>query len=259
MTYLQRYLCAALLLASSGSVLALPLSRTEITIYDGDSSAPTGWAGKQEDEEVEPGMVATQGWDLESFFIDNSNNRLGMIAGFNFFNTNGGDERAGDIFIDVNGDHIAGNATNGSGANGNQNVANTFGYDYVLDINWANLTYNVLQLSGSSIVQTARYGQNYGSSPWSYISGGTTLFSNLSFSGDSLLTNLATGKLGGTHYAAYGFDLGFLGANATYTAHFTAACGNDNLMGAVPIPAAAWLFGGALGALGLLKRRLARA
>ena len=79
-----------LLLTVSSLALALPLSRTDITIYDGDSSAATGWAGMQEDDETEPGTVQDQSWDLESFFSYGSN-QLGMIAGYNFYNNLGGD------------------------------------------------------------------------------------------------------------------------------------------------------------------------
>ena len=257
MSTLQRFFSVAILLAASASVMALPVSRTNITIYDGDSSAPTGWAGMQEDDETEPGTVQTQMWDLESFFTYGSN-QLGMIGGYNFFNTNGGDERPGDIFIDIDGGIVPGNATGGGG---NVNVADDFGYEYALDIDWVNLTYNVIQLSPGVIVTTVvNYGINYGSNPWRYVSGGSVIGSG-SFTGDSGLTNAQSGHSGGqgagldVHYAAYGFDLSFLGATP-FTSHFTAACGNDNLMGStVPVPAAVWLFGSAIGALGLLRRR----
>jgi hypothetical protein len=87
----------------------------------------------------------------------------------------------------------------------------------------------------------------------------------LSFTGESGLTNAQAGQSGGQgtganiHYAAYGFDLSFLAPGTNFVAHFTSSCGNDNLMGSstvVPVPAALWLFGGALGALGLLRRRV---
>ena len=259
MSTLQRFLSAAVLLAASGSVMALPLSRTDITIYDGDSSGPTGWSGTQEDDETEPGTVQTQMWDLESFFSYGSN-QLGMIGGYDFFNTNGGDERPGDIFIDIDGGIVPGSAT---GSGGNINVASTFGYEYALDIDWVNLTYNVIQLSPGVIVTTSvNYAINGGSDPWRYVSGGSLIGSG-SFSGDSGLTNAQSGQSGGqgagvdVHYAAFGFDLSFLGAT-TFTSHFTAACGNDNLMGSgtvVPVPAAVWLFGSAIAGLGLLRRR----
>ena len=252
----NRGLLAALILAVPGVVLALPVSFTEITIYDGDG---TGSGFAQEDQETEPGTINDQTWDLESF-ISYGSNQIGMIGGFNFFNNDGGDRRPGDIFIDINGSYIPGNAT---GVDGNTNVPNTFGYEYVLDIDWTGLTYDVLQLSPSSIVQTAAYGINYGSSPWLYISGGSLLGSGYSFTGESGLTDAQTGKLGGSHNAALGFDLSFLGVNSNYVVHFTTACGNDNLMGSggtnttVPAPAAVWLLGGAFGVLGGLRRRAA--
>jgi hypothetical protein len=254
MTTIYRSAYAAVLLLCSGAVLALPVG-TNITIYDGDSSAPTGWAGMQEDNETEPGTVQDQSWDLENFFSYGTN-QLGMVGGYNFFNNLGGDYRPGDIFIDINGGIIAGNAT---GSDGNTNVANTFGYEYALDIDWANLTYNVMQLDPGTVTTTTYYGINYGSSPWAYVSGGSLIGSG-SFTGESGLTDGDTGMLGGSHYAAYGFDLSFLGVS-NYTAHFTAACGNDNLMGSattVPVPAAVWLFGSAIGLLGYGARRRQR-
>jgi len=264
MKSLTQIFSAAILLGASASVMALPVSITDITIYDGDSSAPTGWEGQQEDNEVEPGMVANDSWDLEGFFKDTNNpNQIGIVASYDFYNTNLGlDGRPGDIFIDINGDHILGNASNGSGPNGNQNVANSFGYDYVLDIDWSANTYSLLQLSTSSIVQTALFGQNYGSSPWQYISGAVGTLSSGSFTANSGLTNAQTGKTSGNglHNAVYGFDLSALG-NTTFTSHFTTACGNDNLLGSsgtsvVPVPAAVWLFGSALGLMGLVRRRV---
>ena len=261
MRHVLQLFSAAVLLAVSSTALSLPLSRTDITIYDGDSSAATGWEGMQEDDETEPGTVHDQSWDLEGFFTSGSN-QLGMIGGYDFFNNLGGDRRPGDIFIDINGGIIAGNAT---GSNGNVNVNNTFGYEYALDIDWVNLTYNIIQLSpGVIVTTTVNYGINAGSNPWVYVSGGTNIGSG-SFIKEINLTNAQSGKSGGTgagannHYAAYGFDLNFLGAGTAFTSHFTASCGNDNLMGSstvVPVPAAAWLFGSAIGVMGLLRRRV---
>jgi hypothetical protein len=254
MATFRRAFLAALLLAGPGVALALPVSYSEITIYDGDGSG-SGFA--QEDQETEPGTVNDQSWDLESF-ISYGTSQIGIIGGYDFFNNLGGDRRPGDIFVDIDGNYIAGNA---AGADGNTNVPNTFGYEYVLDIDWTSLTYDVLQLSTSSVVQTAAYGVNYGSSPWLYISGGSLLGSGYSFTGESGLTDLQTGKLGGSHNAALGFDLGFLGLNSSYVVHFTSACGNDNLMGSggtstlVPVPAAVWLLASALGLLAMLRRR----
>jgi hypothetical protein len=261
MIRMLRLVSAPVLLTVSSLALALPLSRTDITIYDGDSSAATGWEGMQEDDETEPGTVHNQSWDLESFFTYGSN-QLGMIAGYDFYNNLGGDYRPGDIFIDINGGIIPGNST---GPNGNVNVNNTFGYEYALDIDWVNLSYSIIQLSpGVIVTTTAAYGINAGSNPWVYVSGGTNIGSG-SFTKEINLSNAQTGMSGGSgtgannHYAAHGFDLSFLGAGTTFTSHFTAACGNDNLMGSstvVPVPAAVWLFGSAIGVMGLVRRRL---
>jgi hypothetical protein len=253
MKTLKPTLWAALILAASSTTMALPVSMTEITIYDGDG---TGSGYAQEDQETEPGTINDQSWDIESFFSYGTN-QIGIISGFNLTNNLGGDRRSGDIFIDINGDHVAGNAT---GPNGQTNVANTFGYDYVLDINWSNNTYNAIQLApGAIVTTTTTYGINYGSNPWAYVSGGTLLGSG-SFTTQSGLSDAQTGKTGGTHNAAFGFDLSFLASNTNYVVHFTQSCGNDNLMGQsttseVPVPAAAWLMGSSLLGLVGLKRR----
>ncbi|MFL0797969.1 MAG: PEP-CTERM sorting domain-containing protein [Cellvibrionaceae bacterium] len=235
---------------------------SEVTIYDGDSKYDTGWYGKQEDQEVEPGMASHQKWDAEGMFFDGTN--LTMVGGFDFLNgvagyTGVGSEKdftSGDIFIDIDGDRIAGSTT--SAINGQLNVANTFGFDYVLDVNWAAGTYDVLSIDTQSTVTTAYYKANYGSSPWLYNNGGTLLGSGTLeyFAG---LTDADTGFLGGSHYAVTGFDLSFLNVDS-FDISWTMGCGNDHLVGSVstvPEPGSiALLVFGLLG-LGLARRRAA--
>ena len=51
----------------------------------------------------------------------------------------------------------------------------------------------------------------------------------------------------------------YLRFSALLCAATLTACGNDNLMGSstvVPVPAAVWLFGSAIGVMGLVRRRL---
>jgi hypothetical protein len=254
MSHFLRFSFASLLLIVSGSALALPVSYTEITIYDGDSSAPTGWEGMQEDNETEPGTVHNQNWDLEAF-ISYGTNQIGMIGGYVFLNTNGGDRRPGDIFIDIDGDYVDGSTQ--TPGNGNQDIVDTYGYEYVLDVDWAAGTYSVFELVPGTTTTTTAYGINAGSNPWAFVSGGN-LLGNGSFAYENGLTDEETGKLGGSHTAVTGFDLSFLGENVDFTTHFTPACGNDNLMGSattVPVPAAVWLFGSALSLFGFRARR----
>lgn len=259
-----RRFALALALSASSSVFALPFSGTDITIYDGDSKAGnTGWYSQREDQEVEPGMVKSQVWDLEGFWSQ-TGGKLAMVGGFDFVNGVAGytggpgelDFRSGDIFIDLHGDYLPGNAPNSNGYTAQQVVASTFGYEYALDIDWDNLTYDVVALNGQTSTQIAWYDQNFGSSPWKYVEGGQVLASGLSFSVAGDLTDAQTGYLGGTHYAAYDFDLGFLGGAEAYF-HFTMGCGNDNLMGYVSVPepsSIALLAFGVLG-LGMLRVR----
>ena len=53
-----------------------------------------------EDNEVEPGMIDNQSWDLEGFFWDGK--RLTMVGGFDF--KDGNTYASGDIFLDIDGD-----------------------------------------------------------------------------------------------------------------------------------------------------------
>jgi hypothetical protein len=142
-----------------------------------------------------------------------------------------------------------------TGGSGNAIVANTFGYDYVLDVDFMTLTYNIVKLTNASTT-TVYYSQNQGSNPWKYnynkndqiIGSGTIGY--LANQSDS-----AVGFQGGWHNVAT-VDLSFL-ANlgfSSFTAHFTMACGNDDLIGkgvvATPEPGTLLLLGtGLLGAL----------
>ena len=64
----------------TGNALAVPV---DITIFDQMSSG-TGWWGQQENNEVEPGCVGGQQWDLEGFYLDQDTAMLYMIGGYNF-------------------------------------------------------------------------------------------------------------------------------------------------------------------------------
>jgi len=238
-----------------------------ITIFDKNGSG-SDWYGTQEDQEVEPGMQRLQKWDLEGFFQDDD--KLTMVGGYNFVTgatASYGQLMSGDIFIDVDGDAQYGDIHGTS--KGIKVVQERNGYDFVLDMHFDTLTYNVLQLTDHSRTQTSYEKQNQGSNPWRYYDGGIDLgiSGNIEYLGD--LSHADTGFTGKYHNAAT-VDLGFLSEidlsgytlAETFTTHFTMECGNDNLMGSfdptspVPEPSTVLLLGaGLLGLVGYGKSR----
>ena len=126
----------------AGSALALNLG-TNITIWDQRSSIygsysdryQSWWNNKAEDQETEPGMINNQSWDLEGFFLEGTT--LTMIGGWDFVNGNKPDYQyeSGDIFIDVNGDAQYGITSS--------QTLFTYGYEYVLDLDFSNFRYDV--------------------------------------------------------------------------------------------------------------------
>lgn len=236
----------------AGSAMAGPFG-DEITIYDGKGSG-TGWAGEQEDQETEPGMVGSQVWDLEGFFLQGTT--LTMVGGYNFVAGQGG-YSSGDIFISTDLDY--GDAT--VYADGYHDVQSNYGYEYVLDMNFSAMTYNVYALQPDDTIVTTYFHQNNISNPWTYKSGGEAVsgYQDKAFSYYGAgLTDSAVGDIeGGNHYAV-SVDLGFLGIDpGLFVSHFTMQCGNDNLMGQnpVPEPATMLLFGTGLIGMAAFGRR----
>jgi hypothetical protein len=207
-------------------------------------------------------MINSQVWDLEAFLLNGTT--LKMVGGYNFEAGVDGYE-SGDIFIDTDGDAVFGDYHNSSTA-GNLSVKNTFGYDYVLDLNFTTKKYDIYKLDTSSIVVTSFYVQNQGSNPWLYESGGQEKAKDLSFSLQSGLDDSDVGGFyggPGSHYVVT-MDIGFLldegFAGEEFYTHFTMECGNDNLMGKgvapVPEPATMLLLGtGLIGLAGASRKK----
>ncbi len=218
-------------------------------------STNQNWHRADEDREVEPGNRHGQAWDLEGFFIDNAS--LTMIGGFDFVNGQG-NITSGDLFIDIDGDAQYGPANRRSGS-GYTTVQNSFGYDYVFDLDFDSMSYTVFSLNQATTT-TVYYRQNDESNPWRYESGGEEILDG-TIGYITGLTDQETGFTGGYHNAVT-VDLSFLGDNVDFIAHFTMGCGNDNLMGqgttsAVPEPATFALVGIGLLFLGRLGRKAA--
>ncbi|MCK4784040.1 MAG: PEP-CTERM sorting domain-containing protein [Desulfobacteraceae bacterium] len=254
---LTAFICVFLLAVSlaAPSAHALDLG-TDITIYDGSSSSTTGWYGQQEDQEVEPGCAQSQAWDLEGFFLKGS--ELQAVGGFDFKNgvSNYPSYTTGDIFIDTDGS----TSSITQALNGQANVNNNFGYEYVIDLSFDNYSYKVLELNADSTTVTVFYSQNQNTNPWKYFSGGTEITGGTFAYYAGLSDADVDGLHGDFHYAITGFDLNFISGMA-FTSHLTLGCGNDNLMGSgtapVPEPATIILMGtGLLGIAGIGRKKL---
>lgn len=173
-----------------------------ITVNDGRGEGIGWYSPFRENNEVEPGNIISQNWDMEGFYLHG--NILTMQGGYNFTTSFGYDGfKPGDVFIDVNGG----------------------GYDYVARISDVGVNYDVYSMGATSNVY---YAQNALSNPWRYKDSGEVLEENVVIN----YTSFLDGE--GMHYIA-NLDVGWLLDRLSYgdslEFHYTMECGNDNLMG----------------------------
>jgi hypothetical protein len=249
----------------SGGASAITLGN-DITMPD-ESGSGSGWYGVQEDNEVEPNCVIGQPYDLEAFTFDDTSGNLSMIGGYDFLTGGVGPNTAqGDLFIDVDGDLQYGAAGHApSNYNPYDVVSDTFGYDFVVDLNFAAGTYTVVDIRGATDLRIQTDGEqiNDAANPWRYLRGGEVIVADGHIDVIQGLTDadlVAYGLTGGTHNAAT-VNLNWLApyveeSDFEFWTHFTMECGNDNLMGhnpGIPEPATISLLG--LGLLGAVMRK----
>ena len=225
----------------STTAFALSLGK-QITIYDQKSNGNANY-GMGEDQEVEPGMVWNQQWDLEGFFLNGKT--LSMVGGFNF--ETGGYDRyrdrywgSGDIFFDIDGTPRYGTDIPNGIENGNLTVNNAYGYDFAIRLNFddSGETFDLYQASNDATTISSYFKQNYSSNPYRMGDGWRSIATDLDF---EFLTevddnsNYLNGIFeGGSHYIVQlALPTELQGFNYV---HFAEQCGNDSMMGANPVP-----------------------
>lgn len=222
-------------------------------------------------EEVEPGMATGKRWDLIAFTADHSvanNQKLGILGTFDL--KFGASQSSpvfvgGDIFISVNPTQVQnyvdgfnfGPTSNNNGAPGR--------YDFALRMNFTTNSYDIYQLSASTVFENTYYdAQNYNapSNPWklaSVVNNGLTHLGSRSFTySKSGTTTAQRNAYAATASTLAGFNVTSGSNTGLYSSellnyvelnnmewlspylnasnpvsyfHYTMECGNDNLIG----------------------------
>jgi len=206
-----------------------------ITIEDNDNQPSSGswYTAGHEDQEVEPYAATGQMYDMEAFFLDEE--KLTIVSGYNFWSPPY-NMLPGDLFVAIGdpstvlyGDPIQNTTDNGTA------IPNSFGWDYVFDMNFTAMTYSLYAINGQSLVSTINTDGMGESNPWRYASGGQFITSGTfdrSWAGTLTDAQVGNGLLGGAHYGV-SLDLSVLNLapETEVTVHWTEQCGNDNIMG----------------------------
>lgn len=247
------YVVASLLGALAASPIA-NAANVDITIQDPYNGTSFGGGITTEDNEVEPGATADQTWDLEGFFL-NSNNKLGIVAGFDMRTgeasgtgaVGGVEFEMGDIFVRI-----------GSAVNPTSTTSDAS--DYVIRFTYSNgrdttsassagtlnLSYSVYKTPTGITLSQGEAGGPGSINPskkW-YANGGTFVTSGTATYSDNVAVPTGLPAYAGTTHDVLGdIDLSWITAakGTQVYLYTTMQCGNDVLTGKfTTVPDGGW-------------------